>query len=123
MRAVVKSDRTTRTIEIDLFGMPDIDVTQSYHRRTRIFRPDKARIRITDGVTVHLKVSGPLVITGDMVSARSILNKNWHRSDRMGVGEPIGKAPDWARAIWDQAGTGIKYWIWAGEGQPESVPS
>lgn len=68
MKAHVKRDDTTRQIAIAVEGAPDLDIT-TYHRTSRLIRPDSVSFSAVNGKVSSISVSGPLVLKSGKVSS------------------------------------------------------
>lgn len=80
MRFHVNADGTVRTVEIEIAGVPDLDVSRSYHDATRpprVIRPDRVVLTFTDGLLAQISVSGPLVMKDGALSARRETEAWW----------------------------------------------
>ncbi len=104
MRAEVKRDNVSRTIVITVSGVPDVDITASYHKNPRIFRPDTVQIRLMDGELGGLNVSGPLVLKSGGVSASVRDHQRWYAS-RTTAGMPA-----WLAQLVNEAPAGVTSW-------------
>jgi hypothetical protein len=109
IRAAVTQDTTTREITIELAGVPDLDVTQSWHSKPRIIRPSLARIRIVDHQTRHIAVKGGLVLKSGKASTEVTDSAGW-RADGYLAREQIGTAPEWVQMLWREAPVGVTTW-------------
>lgn len=103
MRAAVTRDTTVRTIELGVEGVPDIDVT-TYHRKPRIFRPDRMTITVTDGEVSRVNVSGGLVLKSGKASTEVRENQRWWTT------REIQGAPDWVQTLIKEAPAGVTFW-------------
>lgn len=90
MKATVDQDTSVRTILVEVQDVPDIDATETWHRRARIFRPDFLQIRVTDGRLEMVKASGGLVKKDGSASIGNRESKSWLRPEPM---------PEWVRTI------------------------
>jgi hypothetical protein len=111
MRASVKTDTTVRTIviEIESGSVPDIDVTQSWHRKPRLIRPDHVVLTTVAGEQTILKISGGLVLKSGAASTEvrdtwEYRRSSYHERDR------IGSAPEWVWALWNEAPRHVTTW-------------
>jgi hypothetical protein len=111
MRAHVEKDTTVRTIvvRIEPGSVPDVDVTQSWHRKPRLIRPDHAVLTIVAGEQTILKVSGGLVLKSGRASTevrdtQEYRRQSYHTRDR------IDEAPSWAHALWNEAPRHVTSW-------------
>jgi len=111
MRAHVTKDTSTRTIELELEGLPDIDITERYHAKPRSIRPDKARINIVSNETRSIVIYGGLVKKSgqpsEHVRESTTYSRNAYR-DR----ERLDQAPGWVQELFNQAPTGITSFSW-----------
>lgn len=111
MKASVVSDKSTRTIEIQVEGLPTLDVTETWHRKTRMILPDKAIVRIVDGEPRSIVVLGPLLKQGGQPSehvrnSRSFTPKAYISRER------IETAPGWVRELFAQVPLGVTAFTW-----------
>lgn len=104
MQATVAADNTVRTIRLTVHNVPDIDVTMSYHRKPRIFRPEHATVRLVDGEIGTVVVSGGLVLKSGAASDLVSESVTYY-----GVKE-LDKAPEWVRVIAAEAPHGVTTW-------------
>lgn len=109
MRAEVTEDQTIRTITITVQGVPDIDVTQPWHREPMVCRPDQVVLTVVDGQATDIEVTGWRVLKSGVASTQ--LRGQFEWSDHAyREREQIGSAPEWVRLIWEQAPTGTTTW-------------
>ncbi len=108
MQAAVKRDTTVRTITVEVVNTPDIDVTRSYHRKPRIFRPDTVVITQVDGEIQNARVSGGLVLKSGAASTEVRESEKWHTGSWSTP--KLSDAPDWLQAIIDEAPQGVTTW-------------
>ena len=95
MKINVTSDVTRRTIWVDVEGVPDIDLTQYYHRKPRAIRPDMLKIEVTDGELTGITAFGGLVLKSGGASALARGEKRWY-----GPNDLENDAPEWVgRAV------------------------
>lgn len=106
MIATVKKDTTVRTIVIEVVpgSVPDIDITRSYHRKPRIFRPDSVTLTLVGGVLSNVNISGGLVLKSGAASTEVRDNERWY-TDR-----ELAAAPDWVRELMTEAPQGATSW-------------
>lgn len=111
MRAAVKRDRTTRTIQITVESgsVPDVDVTRRHHRKPRIFRPDSVTIRVVDGEIGLVRASGGLVLKSGGTSTEIQEKEEWNAgiwsSERK-----LADAPEWLALLIADAPHGVTSW-------------
>lgn len=105
MKASVKTDVTHRTIWVEVSGVPDIDLTQHYHRKTRMIRPDVLKIELTDGRPTGITASGGLVLKSGGASASARDEKRWY-----GPRDLEHDAPEWVRLLVAEAPNGVTSW-------------
>lgn len=110
MQAQVSSDDMRRTIVIRVSEVPDIDVTRSYHKRPKSFRPDKVRLNLANGALSGIDVSGPLVLKSGGVSDLIRESQRWYSKPDMTM------LPGWLQLLIDEAPAGVTGW-----NQPEPV--
>jgi hypothetical protein len=109
MRAAVTEDHTTRVISLDVAGAPDIDVTRSYHRKPRIFRPERAWLTIHDGELRSVKVMGGLVLKSGAASTEVGESETFYPEG--GWNSPkLSTAPEWVQLIVAEAPAGVTTW-------------
>lgn len=111
MQAEVSRDETVRTINIQITpgSVPDIDITQSYHRKPRVIRPDRAVIVLVDGQFSDIKVHGGLVLKSGTASLEVTDSVTW-RANAYRVDQRIDIAPEWVRMLVAEAPTGVTKW-------------
>ncbi|HEU4752324.1 MAG TPA: hypothetical protein VFU47_04375 [Armatimonadota bacterium] len=105
MKASVTNDVTRRTIWVEVSGVPDIDLTQYYHRTTRMIRPDALWIELTDGKPTGITASGGLVLKSGGASEKARDEKRWY-----GPRDLESDAPEWVRLIVSEAVHGVTSW-------------
>lgn len=110
MQAQVSRDDTRRTIVIDVSGVPDIDITRSYHKKPRAFRPDKVSLTFTNGALDGIVVSGYLVLKSGGVSDVVRESQRWYSV------RDETTLPGWLQLLIDEAPAGVVLW-----NQPEPV--
>jgi hypothetical protein len=125
VKASVTKDQTTRVIELELEAPSaawDLhDVTATWRKVPRIFRPDRARLVIDQGEVKSINVSGYLVLKGGRVS------DNHQSRDSMtwtAGGYHKGKladVPGWVGEIVAQAPLGITSYVWTESERAEEV--
>jgi hypothetical protein len=109
MHAEVTQDTTTRVINVEVTGAPDIDVTRSYHRKPRIFRPGRASLVLGDGELRSIKISGGLVLKSDVASTE-IGEKETYYPDSSWSTPKLKDAPEWVRLLVAEAPAGVTTW-------------
>lgn len=109
MKATVQDDRRQRTITIVVMGAPDIDVTRSWNRRTRMIRPDRVTVMITDGRVRSVVVRGGLVNVKGTVSQAQHDKAEWYADD-YGHGDRLDRAPDWVQTVTAGSINGVRDW-------------
>jgi hypothetical protein len=114
MRAHVTKDTSTRTIELELEGLPDLDITQSWHSKPRAIRPDKAIIHINSGETRSINVLGYLVKKSGAPSD-SVRDNLTFTTRPYRVKERLDQAPGWVRELFTQAPYGVTTFTWISE--------
>ena len=110
-RARVVSDKSTRTIELALEGLPTLNVTESWHSQPRLIVPDKARIIVTDGETRSIYVSGPTVKKSGQPSEHVRADRTY-RPDAYRETERLDTAPGWVKELFGQAPGGTTSFTW-----------
>lgn len=111
MKATVTKDTGTRTIELALEGLPDVDVTESWHKDRKYIRPDKATIHIHNGETRSIVVFGGVVKKSGQPSehvrtSRTFTPRAYREPER------IETAPGWVRELFAQAPLGVTAFTW-----------
>lgn len=106
----VTRDRTTQVISVEVSGVPDIDVTQHYHRKPRAFRPDRAIVTIVDGEVLEVKASGGLVLKSGAASTETRERWEWHSARTYGLGGTFENAPKWVTTLVHDAPAGVVRW-------------
>lgn len=111
MQAQVKHDDTTRSILINVSGVPDIDVTQNYDKNPRVFRPDLVKLTLTNGALGGITVSGYRVLksggTSDIIRASASMSSTI---------DHLTELPAWLQLLIQEAPAGVTSW-----NQPEPV--
>lgn len=110
MRAAVEKDTTVREITIAVGEVPDIDITRPWHSKPRIFRPYRAVIRIVDGETRNIRVTGGMVLKSGNASTEQTGNREWRRESYTD-NDRIENAPAWVRMLWNEAPRHITSWL------------
>ncbi len=108
MRAAVKRDHTARTITLEVTGVPDVDVTRSYHRKPRIFRPDSVTITVSDGEIQTVVASGGLVLKSGAASTEVRESEKWYSGTW--TSPKIKDAPEWLATLIREAPAGVTSW-------------
>lgn len=113
MKAFINKDWTVRTIHIEIEpgSVPDLDVSQAWHKRVRQIRPDLAILTIADSIPSFIEVSGKLVLVNGSISP----GDNATRDSRKWWGdnswrEKIGEAPEWVQRLWREAPSQVGSW-------------
>ena len=110
MKASVTRDDTTRIITVEVSDVPDVDVTAGYHRKPRVFRPERAVIRTVNGQVREIKVSGGLVLKSGKTSPEVHEDRTWYHDDLKYRDHTLSSAPDWVRTLWNEAPAGVLAW-------------
>lgn len=111
MRGSVRKDITTRIITVEVSGTEDMDATERWHAKPRIFRPDHVTIRTVDGELCEVKASGPLVLKSGGVSVNSLReNQTWHPDGAWDTGHKLSEAPEWVQRLAQEAPAGVTSW-------------
>lgn len=105
MQAAVKKDTTVRTIQLEVQNVPDVDVTRSYHRKPRIFRPDSVTIQLVDGTVERVTVSGGLVLKSGAASTEVHEKEEWGSYSLK-----LSEAPEWLALLINDAPQGVTTW-------------
>lgn len=106
MQAAVKRDTTVRTIMLEVQNVPDVDVTRSYHRKPRIFRPDSVTIKLVDGTVERVTVSGGLVLKSGAASTEVHEKEEWG----FYLSPKLSEAPEWLALLINDAPQGVTTW-------------
>jgi hypothetical protein len=117
MRAAVTKDSTVRTIDLEVKGVPDIDVTQTWHAKPRLFRPRSVTIRVIDGETRNILIKGGLVLKSGEASAHVGESRDY-RSQHYDKDRRVETAPEWVRRLWNEAPAGVISW---NEPEPQTL--
>jgi hypothetical protein len=121
MRAAVKRDHHARTItiQVDPGSVPDVDVTRSYHRKPRIFRPDIVTINVSDGEIQTVTAAGGLVLKSGAASTEVRESEKWYSGTWSSP--KIGSAPEWLATLIREAPEGVTAWRDLDTANPEEV--
>ena len=92
------------TIQLDVEDVPDIDVTQSWHRKPRVFRPDHVTIVFSNGQISSVNVSGGLVLKSGRPSTEVRDNVRWYSPAE------LTRMPEWVKRLVDEAPSGVTTW-------------
>ena len=109
MQAAMTKDTTTRVITLEVANAPDIDVTRSYHRKPRIFRPERVTVNLVDGEMRSVKVSGGLVLKSGAASTEVGESEAFYPVGSWSSPK-IDKAPQWLQMVAAEAPLGILSW-------------
>lgn len=113
MRAAVSRDTTDRTIEIKVADGPLLDVTRSWHTKTRLIQVQAVTIRTINGETRGIKATGGLVLKSGRTSDQRWGELSWGT----GLGlDRIDTAPEWVQILWREAPAGVTGWKIPNEG-------
>lgn len=111
MKIEVTGDTTEREIRFTVEGAPDLDVTESWHSKPRIIRPDHATLRIVNDEILLIRVSGGL-LRQDGTPSPSVRDKREFRKNGWYMRrEQITNAPEWVQRLWVDAPTGVQTWL------------
>jgi hypothetical protein len=110
-RASVTSDKSTRTIELSLEGMPTLNVTESWHTTPRLILPDKARIVVVDGETRSIVVFGAVIKKSGQPSEHVRADRTYRPSAYRDT-ERLDLAPGWVKELFGQAPGGTTSFTW-----------
>jgi len=103
LRARVSSERTERTIRIEILDGPVIDVTADWHRKVRRIQVDLLTIRVVNGQSAGIAASGGMRrvdgTTSDLQRGEII----WRASG-------IITSPEWIQQVWREAPVGVTSW-------------
>lgn len=108
MNVEVTRDTSKRIIEMNVSDVPRLQVTRPWHTRPRLIQPQRAVLVILSGQTVSIKVSGGQILGDGTVSEKTWSHWEWVPDGQ--YGQPIGKAPDWVRQVWEEAPLGVFAW-------------
>jgi hypothetical protein len=111
MKAEVDRDTRTRQIDVTIEDGPLIDVTESWHDKPRAIRADHVTIRVVDGETRRINVSGFLV-KKDGSPSDSVRAKRGWGPDGYRPEERISEAPEWVQSLFTEAPSGVTGWSW-----------
>ena len=111
MRAEVTVDQTVRTIQVDVEpgSVPDLDVTQTWHRKARMIRPKQAILKLVNGRATIITVIGGLVLKSGAASTQVTESAEYRRQsyhDR----DQIDRAPEWVQLLWNEAPANVVTW-------------
>lgn len=107
MRASVRNDTTTRIITLEVSGVPDVDITENWHHRDRLIRPDHVTLQLTDGEVREVKASGPVVRKdGSPGGQRGDATWRTGRYER----RTLDGAPEWVHTLVREAPEGVTDW-------------
>jgi hypothetical protein len=110
MKAEVKMDQTTRTIELDVTDGAAVDVTESWNTKRREIQADRVLLRLVDEQVTSVVVRGR-VIKKDGTPGENRASRTWRPGDYRPENR-ISAAPGWVREIAYQAPTGIRGYSW-----------
>lgn len=110
-RASVTSDKSTRTIELALEGMPTLNVTEEWHLKPQLIVPDKARIVVTDGETRSIFIAGYVVKKSGQPSEHTRKDRTY-RPKAYRETERLDLAPGWVKELFNQAPSGTTAFTW-----------
>lgn len=113
MRIEVTGDSSRReiTFQIRQGTAPDLDVTESWHRKPRVIRPYKGTLVVIDGEQRRITVHGWLVLKGGRASTEIGSRREWRRTaSSLLERERIENAPEWVQLVWKEAPLGIVAW-------------
>lgn len=110
-RASVVSDKSTRTIELSLEGMPTLNVTEEWHLQPRVIVPDRARIVVTDGETRSIFIAGYVVKKSGQPSEHVRADRTY-RPKAYRETERLDLAPGWVKELFSQAPGGTTSFTW-----------
>lgn len=103
MRAGVASDRTERTISVEVFDGPVLDISQSWNVKVRKIQVDRLLITVINGETTQLRAFGGMRRVDGTTSPLQ-------RGEYVWGGASISSSPDWAQLIWREAPAGVTIW-------------
>lgn len=108
MKAKVQSDVTRRAIAIEVVpgSVPDIDVTMTWHKKPRLFRPDRVSLIWVDHKLSQVNISGGLVLKSGGASETVRENQRLYRSD------DLTKLPGWLAELAESAPEGCVSWMY-----------
>lgn len=119
-RASVLTDKSTRTIELALEGMPTLNVTETWHSQPRLILPDKARIVVTDGKTRSIYVSGYTIKKSGQPSEHVRADRTY-RPVAYRETERLDLAPGWVKELFKQAPNGITSFTWVSREEAQAL--
>ena len=103
LRARVSSDRTERRISIEVLDGPLLEIAGSGNHLVRKIEVDLITIRIINGETVLITVSGGMVKADGTISDLRRGTAEWRAS-------AVATSPEWVRRIWREAPAGVTTW-------------
>lgn len=110
MRAAVSKDEITRIVTIAVTEVPDIDISETFHRAPRIIRPDQAILVIRDDVPRRIEVTGPIVLKSGKVSAETKGRRTWYGSSSLVTRDRVDASPEWVQELWFGVEKGHTEW-------------
>jgi hypothetical protein len=120
MRAAVTRDTITRVINLEVSGVPDLDVTENWHRKPRVIRPDYLVITLVDGDVRSAETTGGLVLKSGAASDGVGDKREWTSN---AYGYRLDDAPEWVRTLTGEAVLGVTAWSYPDSSNPEEVLS
>lgn len=108
MKAELETDRTVRTIRVRISGVPDIDVTRSWHKKPRLFRPEIVNVQVVDGELSEVTVVGGLVLKSGKCSEG--VTESRHYTARGWNSDSLLQMPEWLTLLTDEAMAGVTSW-------------
>lgn len=123
MKIEVQTDTTRREIgfRVTEGSAPDLDVTESWHSKPRVIRPDSGNLVIVDGEVRRITVSGGLVLKSGAASEQVRDKREWRASHAYMQRERIEDAPEWVQYIWREAQCGVTAWSYVERDNAEQV--
>lgn len=108
-RVTGESVTRTATIRLDLGQVEDMDVSESWHRRSQVVRPDYVRISWSSDTIettepigksgTRVTVSGPRVLASGKISAEGTRGSTEYSDTGFRLNRRIDKAPEWVRDL------------------------
>lgn len=94
MNFTIRRDEVTRKVNLGLSNVPDVDVTETWHKRKRVFRPDSMWLSKAP-YGLEIGVSGPALLQNG-TPGESRLEMVWYSN---WITDTAKDAPDWVKEI------------------------
>jgi hypothetical protein len=115
-RIEVTRDTSRREIQFEIKQgrVPDLDVTESWHRNPKFVRPTRGELVLVDGEVRRITVQGGLVRKNGEASELVLIRREWRSTTGSHLEKQrIENAPEWVRHIWKEAAHGVTSWTYA----------